>query len=181
MTYLLVVSILLRRLCHITSRSQNMFCECCILWVYRKRHARHSRRLNKGFFHERTALPETDLRRYLRLLPLTKLSCVRENAMAVRRGPSVWRRAPYLPQETRSGRPREARSHTNASVRVLAVCLAKYPLRGSHHQLRSPCCRPPDYRRLTSRRLRYHLGMSGRARPRKGSQLRPNAIIRPTL
>jgi hypothetical protein len=63
-----------------------MFCECCILWVYRKRHARHSRRLNKGFFRERTAVPETDLRRYLRLLPLTKLSCVRENAMAVTSG-----------------------------------------------------------------------------------------------
>ena len=86
-----------------------MFCECCILRIYWKRHAKHSRRLNNGFFRERTAVPETDLRRYLRLLPLTKLSCVGENAIAVTSGPSVWRRAPYLPQETEAaGRAKRA-------------------------------------------------------------------------
>ena len=81
--------------------------------------------------------------------------------------------SPIFATRDRSGRPREARSHTNASVRVLAVCLAKYPLRGSHHQLRTPCCRPPDCRRLTSTRLRYHLGMYGRARPQEGKPATP--------
>ena len=81
--------------------------------------------------------------------------------------------SPIFATRDRCGRPREARSHTNASVRVLAVCLAKYPLRGSHHQLRTPCCRPPDCRRLTSTRLRYHLGMYGRARPQEGKPATP--------
>ena len=150
-----------------------MFCECCILWIYRKRHPKHSRRLNKGFFRERTAVPETDLRRYLRLLPLTKLSCVGGECYGSYVGALGLATSPIFATRDRSGRPREARSHTNASVRVLAVCLAKYPLRGSHHQLRTPCCRPPDCRRLTSTRLRYHLGMSGRARPQEGQPATP--------
>jgi len=130
-------------------------------------------RLNKGFFRERTAVPETDLRRYLRLLPLTKLSCVGGECYGSYVGALGLATSPIFATRGRSGRPREARSHTNPSVRVLAVCLAKYPLRGSHHQLRTPCCRPPDCRRLTSTRLRYHLGMYGRARPQEGKPATP--------
>jgi len=74
--------------------------------------------LNKGFFRERDKVPGIDPRCYLRLLPLTKLSCLREEALAVKSRPSVGRSASYLPQETEATGLREGRSHARASTRV---------------------------------------------------------------